>query len=374
MGPKSLSQAMQLTMKALLLFAAALPGLSGLLPAAELEVAATFPERQVTGVAISKAGRMFVNFPFWSDQYDGLAVAEVMTDGSLKPYPNQEWNKKDGPTAKRWVCVQSVYVDAEDMLWVLDPASPKMEGVVPGGAKLAKISLTNNDVERIYGFDDTVVPDKGYLNDVRVERKTQHAFITESGTGAIIVLDLKSGKARRLLANSPLTRAETEEELVVDGFKLIEPKTGMTPRIHADGIALDEQRGILYFHPLTGRTLYRVETSALLNADLDDKALSEKVEKVAQTSPCDGMIIDPQGGVYLTAFEENALQRWDREQGVVTVIKDQRLQWPDSLSWGPEGDLYVTTSQIHRQPKYHGGESRQKGGYHVYRLRLRQSK
>ena len=32
-------------------------------------------------------------------------------------------------------------------------------------------------------------------NDMRMDTKTGHAFITESGTGAIIVVDLKSGQA-----------------------------------------------------------------------------------------------------------------------------------------------------------------------------------
>ena len=34
---------------------------------AELQEIAAFPNRQITGVAVSKSGRVFVNFPYWSD-------------------------------------------------------------------------------------------------------------------------------------------------------------------------------------------------------------------------------------------------------------------------------------------------------------------
>ena len=112
--------------------------------------------------------------------------------------------------------MQSVVVDDQDALWVLDPASPKTEAVVEGGPKLVKIDLATNKVMQTITFDENVAPKRSYLNDVRLDTKTGDAFITESGTGAIIVVDLKSGQARRLLANNPSTKLEPEAEIVVD--------------------------------------------------------------------------------------------------------------------------------------------------------------
>src|SRR5437868_208283 len=86
-----------------------------------LEEVASFPKQQVTGVTVSAQGRVFVNFPFWSDDHT-TSVAEVV-DGKPKPFPDDAWNAKDGPAGGRWVCVQSVVVDDQDSLWVLDPAA-----------------------------------------------------------------------------------------------------------------------------------------------------------------------------------------------------------------------------------------------------------
>jgi hypothetical protein len=57
-----------------------------------LEKVATF-DHQVTGVTVSEDDRIFVNFPRWSQDVP-VSVAEVMKDGSIKPYPNDEWNAK----------------------------------------------------------------------------------------------------------------------------------------------------------------------------------------------------------------------------------------------------------------------------------------
>ncbi len=334
-----------------------------------LEEVASFPTQQVTGVTVSADGRLFVNFPFWSDDHT-TSVAEIV-HGKPQPYPEEAWNAKHGPAGSRWVCVQSVVVDDQNALWVLDPASPKTEAVVPGGPKLVKIDLKSNKVVQTIPFDEKIAPERSYLNDVRIDTRTGHAFITESGTGALIVVDLKAGRARRLLAESPTTKLEPGATITVDGMKIIDPKTGQAPAFQADGIALDKKGGWLYFHALTAVSLYRIKTDDLLDESLTPAQLAAKVERLGSTPKPDGMLEGPGSTVYLAAFEENAIVRFDAaSRKSTTVISDPKLQWPDTMAWGPDGQLYVTCSQIHRMPKYHGGESKQLGPYAVYRLRI----
>jgi hypothetical protein len=344
-------------------------GLSLLAGEPALEEVASFPSQQVTGVTVSKKNRVFVNFPNWSDDHS-TSVAEIV-DGKPKPFPDEAWNTKNGAPDKTWVCVQSVYVDDDDFLWVLDPAAPKTEKTVPGGPKLVKIHLGSNKVVRTYPFDPGIAPDHSYLNDVRVDVGTSHALITESGKGAIIVVDLNSGKARRLLEDSASTKMEMEKEIEVDGMKVIDPKTGKAPAFQVDGIAYDKEQGWLYYHALTGETLYRIKVEALYDETLSPAQLAAKVENLGKTPKPDGMLEGRNGTVYLTEIEKNAIGRFDVSgQKMTTIIKDDRLQWPDTMAWGADGKLYVTTSQIHRMPKYHQGQSKQKGDYKVYRLRV----
>ncbi|HEY1120324.1 MAG TPA: L-dopachrome tautomerase-related protein, partial [Haloferula sp.] len=160
-----------------------------------------------------------------------------------------------------------------------------------------------------------------------------------------------------------------QKVLVVDGIKPIDPDTKGTPQFHADGIALDERAGWLYYHALTANNLYRISLPALLDEKLTEAELAEKVENVGVTPAPDGMLEGKGGKLYLAAFEMNSIVRIDPSNGNrMTVIEDEKLQWPDTLSWGPAGELYVTVSQIHRVPKYNGGEDKRKGPFALYRV------
>ena len=74
-----------------------------------------------------------------------------------------------------------MYVDANDDLWILDPAAPKMQQLVPGGPKLIKVDLKTNAVVQTIPFGEDVAPKKSYLNDVRIDTRSSTAFITDSG-------------------------------------------------------------------------------------------------------------------------------------------------------------------------------------------------
>ena len=127
---------------------------------------------QVTGIAVSHQGRVFVTFPRW-DNDPLYSVAELLPDGSLRPYPDNGWNRWGTDELRHptthFVCVQSVTVDTNDDLWILDPASPGFRGVVPGGAKLLRVNLSTDRVERVIPFDSEAAPRTSYLNDVRID-------------------------------------------------------------------------------------------------------------------------------------------------------------------------------------------------------------
>ena len=335
--------------------------------AAQLKEVARFPNQQLTGVGVSqKSGRIFVNFPYWSDDHS-LSVAEIV-NGQPRAFPDDEWNKT-GPPESHLVCVQSVVVDDQDNFWILDPAAPKMQEIVKGGPKLVKVDLATNKVTQTIPFGEDGAPAKSYLNDVRIDTANRKAFITDSGKGAIIVVDLASGKARRLLDDHKSTKPEPGFKLVVDGKELIDQQKKSPPQIASDGIALDTKNGYLYYHALTGHTLYRIKTSYLTDENLSKSDLESKVENVAQTPAPDGMLEAPDGSVYLIDLEHNSIVRWNAaSKKIEPVITDKRLLWPDTLSWGPNGDLYVTASQIENMPRFNNGKSTRTEPYKLWKI------
>ena len=311
----------------------------GLLPTEEvpvLEEVTSFKGAQVTGVTTSQNGRMFANFPRWRKDLP-FSVVEVMPDGSHKPYPNEEWNSGTGQASNnKFTSVQSVFAHG-GYLYVLDPSSPEMKGVV-GNAKLYRFDLEKNKLDKTWVFDSKIAPEKSYLNDLRIDDQEKKIFITDSGLGGIIVLDMESGEAKRLLDNHPSTEAE-DITLVVD-------KKKFDKKIHSDGIALSPVDNKLYYHALTGYTLYRVPTSHLETTMRDETQLVKKVENLGTTPAPDGMIFDDSGNLYMADLERNAVSYRTPQGEMKILIQDQRLEWPDTFTIDNENNLIFTDSLL----------------------------
>lgn len=322
-----------------------------------LQKVATF-EHQVTGVTVSEDGRIFVNFPRWSEDVP-ISVAEVMTDGSIKPYPNDQWNAwrnarmSEFSPGDHFVTVQSVFADGRGSLWVVDPAAPNSEKTIKSGPKLVQIDLKANTVKRVFPFKPEIAGPASYLNDVRIAPDGAFAYFTDSGSpGGLIVLDLNSGDAWRVLSDDPSTQFEKDVVVKIDGNPLRRPD-GRQPLFNADSIALSKDGKTLYWKALTGKTMYRISTEELQKAEGDSsRALPEKY---ADTEPTDGLWIDDQNRIFLSTIENNGIKILGPDGKVTPFLEDSRLRWPDTFARGPDGAMYITASHIQDSPWFHQG-------------------
>jgi len=111
----------------------------------QLEQVAEFTTQMPTGVTVSQAGRIFVNFPRWEDPVE-YTVAELR-DGKAVPYPDASINRLDTARAgETFVSVQSVVIDPRDRLWIVDTGSINFNPVVPAGPKLVCVDLSTNRI------------------------------------------------------------------------------------------------------------------------------------------------------------------------------------------------------------------------------------
>lgn len=329
---------------------------------------------QLTGVAVSKTGRMFINYPYWTDTYK-YALVEVQKDGSVKPYPDASWNswKMGQDPTNKWVCVQSEYVDDKDRLWVIDPASPKQQGVYKDAHKLVCFDLATNKVIKSYSFKGIVGP-QSYLNDIRVDTKREIVYVTESQQGGVAVIDINSGKIRMTLQGDPSVKVDPAFKFIIDGRLLRDDKGPV--KFNSDGLALTPDGNWLYYKPLSDDKLYRIETKYLRDEKIGDKVLSSKVDTLGRYATTDGMIIDSKNRLYLGDILNYTMLRLDAGTGTKAPLKRETLvtdktllQWPDSYAI-QGGYLYITTSQIDHMAKNNGGKSTRKRPYEVFRMKI----
>ena len=317
-------------------------------------------DHQVTGVTVAGDGRIFVNFPRWTED-SPVSVAELK-DGKPVPFPDTEWNawrnaKKDEVDPKtHFVCVQSVVADRQDRLWVVDAAAPAMAALVKDGPKLVAIDLKTNTVAKTIPFDISIAPQGSYLNDVRISPDGKTAYLTDSGAeGALIVVDTESGRAKRLLAGEPSTMPDPSVTVTYDGKPLRRPD-GRGVEFAADGLALSPDGKTLYWQAIKGKTLYSLPTDALTGwaastlvpEALSDRSLAGKTAQVGENGPADGLMISRHDGrMYVTSPQDDSVKARDLKGGPLqVVVHDPRLRWPDTFSEGPDGTVYFTTSHI----------------------------
>lgn len=287
---------------------------------------------QWTGIAISKDGRVFVNYPTWKVA-SPFKVAELV-DGKEVVYPSEEIDKQ-------FVCVQSVVVDDLNRLWVLDPANPQFKGVVEGGPKLYQIDMNTDQIVNTYGFAEDSFTSTSYFNDVRIDTKKEIAYITDSEDGGIVVLDLESGESWLALNN---TCSAVMANLDGIDFKATGKSKGIT---NSDGIELSDNGDMLYFTALTGNILYQIPTSYLLDRTLTSDSRCRNVELLNKNNvPTDGMVLF-ENKLYMADLPNAALWSFDlkTKQGI-SFDFDTTIRWADSFAVGADGYIYFTTSQI----------------------------
>lgn len=336
----------------------------------KLETVFTDSIYQFTGVAVANNDRLFVNYPYWLDAHQ-YSVVEVK-QGKAVPYPNETWNsfKKGEEGQNKFVCVQAVYTDDQNYLWIVDAAGIGLGPVYQRSNKVIRINLATDTIERIYRFPEEIINDHVYLNDIRVDNQNGFAYMTDSSSGGLVVLNINSGESRYVLENSPAVLSDKNYTFSPLGKELT-TGDGNPLKVNSDGIALSPDREWLYFKPLTDAKLYRISTSVLRDFETPINTIEESVVDLGSFTTTDGMIFDDKGNLYFGDLEQHSILKITPDVQMQELVQDKdQLIWPDSYSISKDGHLYITASQIQWMPWFHHGENKTKVPYKVLRLKL----
>lgn len=339
-----------------------------------LEVVARFDSGPIpTGVTVSKQGRIFLNYPHWGDKVEAT-VAELK-NGKPVAYPEGLPQSGSAAPAERLMAVQSVVVDQKDRLWMLDTGRVEGAPAPFGGPKLIGVDLATNKVFQKIVFPAEVAGERSYLNDVRFDfmrGRSGMAYITDSSTPGLVVVDLATGKSWRRLAQHRSTQPDPDFQPYIEGEQvLVTGPDGRQhrPQVASDGIALGADHTWLYYCPLSSRHLYRVAVDALSNPAATDAQVAATVEDLGDKGMSDGMESDREGRIYFGDLENNSIRRRLPDGRYQLIAHDARILWPDTLSLASDGYLYFTANQLHRQPSYHAGKDLRVYPYVLFRVK-----
>ena len=296
---------------------------------------AEFKGQQVTGVSVNQDGRIFVNFPRWRKGVDH-SVVELGADNKKAPFPNAEWNSweiGEPVVENKFVGVQSV-VAFENKLYVLDTRSALFQNVLDA-PHIFVFDLNTNELIKTYVLSENSYHANSYINDLRVDKKKNTIYFTDSGHAGLVALDLISGESKRILDNHTSTSAE------MTSLKFGDKEWKRA--INSDGIALDATNDQLYYHALTGYSLFSIPTNTFeIEAE---KEIEENITFEGKTAAPDGMLFDNAGNLYFADLENNKIQYRKPDGSIHTLTAGDSIKWADSFSIY-ENYLYFTNSRI----------------------------
>ena len=319
---------------------AAFPDRSGTprLPASVLEVVADLPTPP-GNLAVSASGRVFASLHPEANPHD--KIVEII-NGQPQPWPNEAFQTGDGEP-RYFRSVLSLRIDRQNRLWTLDNGH---HGIEPG--RLLAFELKTGEVVHEYVFPKHIAGLGSHLNDFQVSADGKFIYIAEASffakTPALIVYDVAKQSARRLLQGHPSVVAEKFTPVVQNRKMVALGLVSIRPGV--DSIALDAKNEWLYFAPVTNLNLYRARTADLRNEELSAAELAGRVETFAPKTMSDGLTMDLAGNIYISDPEHSAIMVLRPDQTLETLVKDDKLRWPDGFSFGPDGWLYVSCSAL----------------------------
>ncbi|SEM53120.1 Sugar lactone lactonase YvrE [Pseudoxanthomonas sp. GM95] len=343
-------------------------------PAGSLEVVARFNGPGPSGIAVTPKGRVFVGFPRHAENHTGMTLGELV-DGELVPFPSTAMSlPSQAPVAQWLVSVHGMTTDTRGNLWVIDDGKRAgIDGIPDGAAKVVGFDPDSGQVIASVALKAPALLQDSHMNDLRVDLthgSKGTAYISDSSFGtspALVVVDLASGRQRRVLAHHVSTQPQAGFVAILDGKPMrYDARHPTFPVGGTDAITLSPDSQTLYFAPLTSRALYSIPTSVLSDFDTSEATLASAVSDLGEKGFADGMASDAQGRLYITDGEHDAILRLWPDGHLDTVVRDPRIVWPDGIAT-TDKYVYVTLGQWDRLPGFNGGRDLRKPPYLLVR-------
>jgi sugar lactone lactonase YvrE len=115
--------------------------------------------------------------------------------------------------------------------------------------------------------------------------------------------------------------------------------------------------------------MFRVPVRLLKDALLPSRQLANAIERYSAKPLSDGLSADLDGNLYITDVEHGSVMIVGADREPKTLIQSGRIRWPDALSFGPGGWLYLADSAIPDQVLKSRDHMKSRAPYYIYRFR-----
>ncbi|KAM3096117.1 L-dopachrome tautomerase-related protein [Phormidesmis sp. 146-12] len=333
----------------------------------KLEVLAEL--QQMPGnIAVTDKGRILISQHQFAQPDD--RVIELLPSGQIRPFPNDTWSRAPNSFGVGLDSVLGLRATSDGRVWLLDNGMRQK-----GTPKLVVWDTHRNALDQVIHLPYPTTLKGSFLNDLAIDLKHRQVYISDVGTpttSALVIVDLKTGRSRRVLQGHQSVVFE-EVSMTVEGRKLTRKNSDGTlsePRLGVNPITIDPSYEWVYFGAMHSRSLYRIQTTNLSNDEMPSTDLAARVERYGEKPLSGGITVDSQSNVYITDLEGSAIGVTANNGRYSKLINDvNALRWPDGICIAPNGYLYVVTSKLHLSPLFNGGKDETAPPYLVARFK-----
>ncbi|KAF2765303.1 major royal jelly protein [Teratosphaeria nubilosa] len=314
-------------------------------------------QRPCSGLSTTKDGRVFLVCQHTDGSAPNPQLVEYnITTNTSTPYPNAAWNNYTANSTldpgQHFISANAQRIGPDGKLYVVDAGHN-----LPYGVKVVQIDVSADSVTRIY-YIGNATNSKSHLDDIRFHNSTGFAYLTDTGSPAIIILNLETGETRRVLEDVPSTN--TFIPVSAEGHFLIS-SSGLS-YVYADQLEVSPNGEHLYYQACSGG-MFRIPCSALDEAFYNSSmaqssVLNTYVEPFAHTPSTGGTAIDADGNIYCSNTDNQSVLRIYPNGTMTTLVQDPRLLWVDAMWVDSQGLLWMPCPQLNRGVSYNNGTSK----------------
>ncbi|WP_228414325.1 major royal jelly family protein [Chryseobacterium sp. CH21] len=293
--------------------------------------------------------------------------------GQTSAFPNVDWNTPKADNENFLSTVLGIRSDHKGVVWMLDMGF--RNNITP---KFVGWNTISNTLEKIVKIPAPASLPSSQLNDFTILNDGKTFIIADEDIGpngngskaALIIVDITTGKSRRILQSHYSTMPEKNKPIVVDGRQLNIPGTNTPILVGADCITTDKNNEWLYYAPLNGSKLYRVRIQDVLNESLPSSVLESKVETYSSKENNGGASIDEAGNIYLTYLETKSIEVIPSgTRKPYRYASHPDLIWPDGASCNKDGYMYVPATQLPLGGAFNNGQDKTVPPYRIFRFK-----
>ncbi|GLK91744.1 L-dopachrome tautomerase-related protein [Pseudomonas turukhanskensis] len=286
-------------------------------------------------------------------------LIEIIDSTHYQPWPHAAIQRGTATASDEKIdSPLGIVVDSKNRLWITDM-----------GLSLGKTRVWGFDIDsgrELYRIElpQAIAPKGSFVQELAVDDQAGWVYLADIANPGLIAVEIATGKARRF-SGHPALQAEPEAKMIIGG-KAIEYQ-GKPASVAVNPLTLSKDRATLFFGAMNGTTWYSLPTK-LLREDADDKQVGAAIKRVGPKPVSDGASTDARGRHFFTNLNENGIDVLNTDGSLRPLVRDARLDWPDSVHVSDNGWLYISVNQLYKTTAFTGQQDSGKPPYLVMRV------